>query len=301
MGFLAAAFVVMLCAAAGAAGEKGEERANATAIPASSVQFYLVKPDKEKRSGLYAVGPSPTPIVDGTRTITSLFSDAADGKTPKPVADSFVTLVGKLPGTVREDSYDARGVTDFDSFSPGPGSVQGNEIDLPVTFNKFAAGIGVGRAPEPRDVYVVARLPILPAGKYKATIRFQCVLLTNGGKINAPPETPVLAPLICEFEVRATVGGGAAAKADGNPLEAVTKRWDGLLAAMSKGDMAAVEAYCTPQGRASLDESWLREAEVGLSRRDVFMRMGVTWANPNVRKLSWRLDDAGRVVGELLG
>ncbi len=172
-------------------------------IPAESVRFHLVKPDKEKRSGLYA---APTSF-DLEPDPAKMFARCAD----KPqkvfkVGDTgraSITLVGKLPNTC----------TSYDFFRAGTGSVGGGrahgppgaEIEIPVKFVKWK-----GATKEPlvlRAVYLTVTLPPLSAGKYRATILFRnCrYYLEDKSKIEGPDaDAPAwFLPLTCNFEVRA--------------------------------------------------------------------------------------------------
>jgi hypothetical protein len=175
-------------------------------IPAGETRVYLRPVDKEKRSGLYAVRPAHlrAPILWSER-VAGVFSAAADGKRRPLVADDHVVLVGKLPGTV----------SGVDFFRAEDGRVKGNKIDIPIKFVRYA-GPSRGR-PASRAAYLVAQLPRLPAGKYRAVVVFKdYVYRGNKYKIARPmssePPLPRFKRLTCEFEVKPAAGEKAAAK-----------------------------------------------------------------------------------------
>jgi hypothetical protein len=167
-------------------------------IPAESVRFHLVEPDQEKRSGLYAFW-----LPHGDKySYPALFQNAADGKPSKdggevPRAGFPVTLIGKLPGFVFET----------DLFQPEAGSLKAGEIFIPV---KHARDLSVGRRLVSRQAYVVASLPVLPAGKYKATIALRNYRhYGDKTKIEGPDLDAPAVVLTCEFEVLSADGAGA--------------------------------------------------------------------------------------------
>jgi hypothetical protein len=169
-------------------------------IPAKSVSFHLVKPDKEKRSGLYACSPY---AAYKKFSVPWLFSSCADGKSGKPggaarqpTAGKRIWLVGKLPGTVLEKDF----------FKPGAGTIKGGEIEISVKYVRYTGR--VKRLLAPRAAYFTVSLPALPAGKYRATVKFQdWQHMGDRSRITFPPQrksvAPRFKPLVCEFEVKA--------------------------------------------------------------------------------------------------
>ncbi|MHC5056926.1 MAG: M56 family metallopeptidase [Planctomycetota bacterium] len=133
-------------------------------IPASSISFHVLPPDKEKRSGLYAVS---TPVMGGELDPRTFFQLAADGKMEPPRAGQPVTLVGKPP--VR--------ATNIDFFTALDGSIRGANIELPARFVRYT-GAMAGEA-LPQHVYVVASLPPLKAGRYRATMTIEGYVYDN--------------------------------------------------------------------------------------------------------------------------
>ncbi len=202
----------------------------AIAIPAKNVQFRLLPPRKEKRSGLYACSPYDT---YWKFTIPWLFSSCADGKSGKPggaayrpTAGKRIWLVGKLPWAVREEDFFKPEAGRITGVVPeryramvvgglGAGGIeirktvpeyQPARIDVPVKYVRYAGP--VKRELADRAVYFSVNLPSLPAGKYRATVRFKDYVYTgNRNKIHSPKVSSVVAPrfkpLVCEFEVKA--------------------------------------------------------------------------------------------------
>jgi len=177
------------------------------AIPAESVHFQLVPPDKEKRSGLYAAALSysmPSSVYS--------FSDAADGKLGKPSSTLGVVLIGKLPDVIKILDQPAA-CSSYDFFVPEAGSIQGNKITLPV---KFVRWFGATKEiPGPSSVCFTVSLPPLAPGTYTATVVFEdYVCHGDRSKIVRPAKLanlgPRFPPMTCTFEVRAAAGAAAA-------------------------------------------------------------------------------------------
>ncbi len=168
----------------------------AVTIPAENVGFQLVKPDKEKRSGLYACSP-----YDAYKkfSVPWLFSSCADGKCGKPggaarqpTAGKRIWLVGKLEEIVTEKCF----------LVAEAGSIKGGDIQIPVKYVRY---FGPGRDKlVKRAVYVLADLPALPAGKYRAVLIFQDYSYRGDkSKISGPICERPWHRLVCNFEVRA--------------------------------------------------------------------------------------------------
>ncbi len=158
----------------------------AITIPATDVQFYLLEPGKEKRSGFYAMGAVQTP------ELPELFGLLADGKVKKPVAGKPILLVGKLPGTVAEE----------DRFLPAAGAMSGGKIDISAKYLRWD-GPDISRLPVWRAVYLTVSLPALPAGRYRATVTPEDHIDSGDGhpKRSKGP-VPTFKPLTCNFEVK---------------------------------------------------------------------------------------------------
>jgi hypothetical protein len=153
------------------------------------MEFQLVEPDKEKRSGLYAIG---TTDLSSLTSFPEHFRGAADGEyPPRPGRRDFV-LIGKLS--------DDR-ITSNDFFQAEDGTINGGRINLTARWVRFR-GDELRRA-APRVVYVVVTLPPLAAGKYHAELGFpEYEYEGDRTKITRPPPThPPVLPLTCDFEV----------------------------------------------------------------------------------------------------
>jgi beta-lactamase regulating signal transducer with metallopeptidase domain len=193
-----------------------------------SVRFHSVKPDKEKRSGLYAVGPRSFWAEREKDGFRRQFAKAADGKEVKPFAGYAVILIGKLPWRV----------TNSDFFVPEAGKITGavpdkyrstvvgglgaggmefketvgkggaGRIEIPVKFAHYRGPLG-GKAGELRHAYVLVHLPPLPAGKYAAEVLFRDYAYTDFHKKKAEltweAKRPQPLKLTCEFEVLSSV------------------------------------------------------------------------------------------------
>ncbi len=197
-GFLAA--VLLLGGMAGCrekqAGRQQQPPAQpVTTIPAKNVRFHLVKPDKEKRSGLYAMGQAQTP------EIPELFALLANGKVGKPTEGKTVVLVGKLPDVIKVAGKPAA-CTTYDFFQSEDGTIRGNEITIPVKFVRWMGEIE--KVPGPRAVYFTVTLPALPVGKYRAEVTFEEHICTGDRSdiVGSLTSAERFAPLTCKFEVK---------------------------------------------------------------------------------------------------
>ena len=193
-----------------------------TKIPASRVTFVLVPPNGEKWSALFAL---PL-LLDELLGYPQLFKLAADGRTRPPVEGGHMALVGKLPGTV----------TELDYFVAQPGSVRGDNIEIPARYIRY--GGPIGDLPAPRDVYVGVRMPPIKAGRYRARIAFDefryMDLRDKSRTERSPPKRPArFAPLVCDLEIlpKDAVLGAAGAIALGEPA-------NGLRAGIAVVDVA---------------------------------------------------------------
>jgi hypothetical protein len=136
---------------------------------------------------LYAIGPYAQTVAPGP---WNLFSLAMDGEAPAPVEGTVTTLVGRLPELV----------STLDSFVPEAGSIKGGQIDIPVKFVQWHGPID--EIPARTDVYIMATLPALRAGKYQAKVRFIQYRTEDGTKIEGPDADAPALVLFCDFEVR---------------------------------------------------------------------------------------------------
>jgi len=206
--------------------DESSAMAKGVAIPAENVSFHLVAPEKEKRSGLYAMPGLARwrdfPALEG------LFAKAASGKLGSlKTGVPGVWLVGKLPWRVTSSNFFVPGEGKILWVVPGKyrkklvggigaGGVKVEEppknsgvtrITIPVKFAHYRGPLG-GKAGELRHAYVLVRLPALSAGRYRAELHFRDYAYVDfhekqKAKLTAEAERPQPRKLACEFEVRA--------------------------------------------------------------------------------------------------
>jgi hypothetical protein len=144
-------------------------------IAAKDIQFHLVSPEEEKRSGLYACSLLAGQGIE--YSFREIFTACADGRWGgrilKPRADRQVVLVGRADRLGRNPEasqypypYNSESILIAE---PGTICIADGEITIPV--KNIGLGCPSDKAKgEPKVAYMTAILPPLPAGKYRASI-----------------------------------------------------------------------------------------------------------------------------------